>query len=192
MKDDRIYNTLKWVAIVLGVSVLSIEVYRHFSSFDPGEIAYVDANSSFNAGSYDKALELYKQSLRENPDYAPAWRGLANTYVQLQQYEEALTAIEQAIATKPDFGGYYAIRGIIHDHEGRYRKAIEDYEKAVSTEPTVTEGMHWLDRLLHNVQEVPPTIADRLGYLKHQMSLPPEERVLRVPELDAQQRPYER
>lgn len=192
MKDDRIYNTLKWVAIILGVSVLSMEVYRHFSSFGPGEIAYVDANSSFKDGSYEKALELYRQSLKENPDFAPAWRGLANTYVQLQQYEKALTAIDQAIAAKPDFGGYYAIRGIVYDHQGKYRQAIEDYEKAVKTEPTVTKGMHWLDRLLHNVQEVPPTVADRLGYLKHQMSLPPEQRVLRVPELDTRQRPYER
>ena len=49
--------------------------------------------------------------------------------------------------------------------------------------------MHWLDRLLHNLPETPPTIADRLAYLHDQMALPPEERLLRVPEIDANQRP---
>ena len=192
MKDNHIYKTLKWIAIALAILVLSTEVYRHFAAFGPGEIAYVDGNSSFKEGSYEKALELYGKALEERPDYAPALRGLANAYVQLKRYEDALSAIERAIAIEPDFGGYYAIRGIIHDHQGKYDKAVADYEKAIKTEPTVAEGMHWLDRLLHNVQETPPTVADRLRYLKHQLSLPPERRLLKVPDIDVRQRPYER
>jgi hypothetical protein len=59
-------------------------------------------------------------------------------------------------------------------------------------DPRVAEGMPWLDRLLYNVQETPPTIADRLAYLRKQMALPESERVLKVPEKDAGQRPYAR
>jgi tetratricopeptide (TPR) repeat protein len=191
MKNNHVYRTLKWVAIGLAILVLGSEMYRHFASFEPGEIAYVDANSSFKDGSYDKALELYREALKEKPDFAPALRGLANTYVQLKQYDKALAAIDRAIAAKPDFAGYYAIRGIIYDHQGQYDKAVADYEKAVA-EPAVTDGMHWLDRLLHNVQDTPPTVADRLRYLKQQLSLPPDQRLLKVPEIDARQRPYER
>jgi tetratricopeptide (TPR) repeat protein len=191
MKDNQIFKTLKWVAILLAVSVISVEAYRHFASFDPGEIAYVDANNSFKGGIYEKALELYKQSLKEKPDYAPSLRGLANTYVQLKQYDDALAAIERAIEVSPDFGGHYAIRGIIHDHREEYDKAIADYEKAIKADPSVSDGMHWLDRLLYNVQETPATVADRLKYLKAQMALPPEKRLLKVPEIDAKQRPYE-
>ena len=191
MKDSQIYKTLKWVAILLAVAVVSVEVYRHFASFGPGEVAYVDANSSFKDGSYKKALELYQQSLKENPNFAPSLRGLANTYVQLKQYDDALAAITQAIAIKPEFGGYYAIRGIIYDHQEKYDKAIADYEKAIKADPSVSDGMHWLDRLLYNVQDTPATVADRLKYLKAQMALPPEKRLLKVPEIDAQQRPYE-
>jgi hypothetical protein len=69
---------------------------------------------------------------------------------------------------------------------------MADYEKALKMEPDVAEGMHWLDRLLYNVQEKPPTVADRLEYLKKQFALPVAERVLSVPELDDEQRPYSR
>ncbi len=192
MNDNQVYKMLKWVAIVLAVVVFSVEAYRHFSSFGPGEMAYVDANNSFKDGGYKKALELYQQSLKEKPDFAPALRGLANTYVQLKQYDNALAAITQAIAIKPEFGGYYAIRGIIYDHREQYEKAIADYEKAIKADPSVSDGMHWLDRLLYNVQDTPATVADRLKYLKEQMALPPEKRVLKNPEVDARQRPYER
>lgn len=191
MTNDSIYQFLKWLAIAIGVVVLGMEAYRHFAGFGPGDIAYVDANSSFEGGAYEKAAQLYRQALEEKPDHAPAMRGLANTYVQLKDYETALRLINRVIELEPKFGGNYAIRGIIYDHLGEYQKAMADYEKAIKMDPKVTEGMHWLDRLLYNVQETPPTVLDRLKYLKAQMALPPEKRVLRMPEIDAQQRPYE-
>ena len=59
-------------------------------------------------------------------------------------------------------------------------------------DPEVAEGMHWLDRLLYNVQEKPPTVADRLEYLKQQFALPVSKRVLSIPDKDDKQRPYSR
>jgi hypothetical protein len=56
----------------------------------------------------------------------------------------------------------------------------------------VAEGMHWLDRLLYNVQETPPTVADRLDYLKQQFALPESKRVLSIPDKDDKQLPYSR
>lgn len=192
MKNDTVYQFLKWLAIVIAIAIVGIEAYRHFAGFGPGDIAYVDANGSFKDGSYEKALELYEQALKEKPDHVPAMRGMANTYVQMKKYDAALRAINKVIELQPEFGGNYAIRGIVYDHLGEYEKAMADYEKSIKMEPEVTKGMHWLDRLLYNVQERPPTVADRLKYLKAQMALPPEKRVLRIPEIDEKQRPYER
>ena len=41
--------------------------------------------------------------------------------------------------------------------------------------------------LLYDVREKPPTIADRLDYIKLQMSLPEDKRLLSVEEIDQQQ-----
>lgn len=193
MSQDQgpLYNLLKWVAIFGVVLWLGYEGYRHFAGMGPGDVLYIDGNNLFKDGHYDRSAEYFKDALEENPRHTAALRGLANSYVQLKRYDDALTAINRAIQIDPEFGGNYAIRGIIYDHAGRHRQAMADYEKSLTMSPEVAEGMHWLDRLLYNVQETPPTVKDRLKYLKQQFTLPESERVLSIPELDDQQRPYE-
>jgi tetratricopeptide (TPR) repeat protein len=194
MSQDQgpLYHLLKWVAIFGAVMWLGYEGYRHFAGMGPGDVLYIDGNHLFKDGLYDRAAGYFKSALEKNPRHGPALRGLANSYVQLKRYDDALTAINRAIQINPEFGGNYALRGIIYDYSGRHRQAMEDYEKSLKMDPEVADGMHWLDRLLYNVQERPPTVKDRLEYLKQQFALPASERVLRVPEEDAKQRPYER
>lgn len=194
MSQDQgpIYKLTKWVAIIGGVAWISFEFYRHFAGMAPGDISFVDGNNLFKDGRYEKAAEYFKDTIDKNPRHGSALRGLANSNVQLKRYDQALSAIERAIQVNPKFGGNYALRGIIYDHAGRHRLALEDYETSLKMDPEVAEGMHWLDRLLYNVQEKPPTIEDRLKYLKRQFELPQSERVLRIPDVDNKQRPYSR
>jgi len=194
MSQDQgpLYKLLKWVAIFGGIAWIGFEFYRHFSGMAPGDISFVDGNNLFKDGRYEQAARNYQDTLDKNPKHNSALRGLANSNIQLKRYDAALNAIERAIKLTPDFGGNYALRGIIYDRSGRHRLAMADYEKALKMDPEVAEGMHWLDRLLYNVQEKPPTVADRLEYLKEQYALPESKRVLRVPEMDDVQRPYQR
>ena len=191
-KKDPLFNRLKWVAIFGGLLWIGYEGYRHFAGMGPGDVSWVDGNNLFKDQQYERAAQYYLAALEENPHHHAAMLSLANSYVQLKQYDKALNSIERAIKMKPEFGGAYATRGIIYDHLGRYENAIADYQKSLEMDPDVAKGMHWLTRLLHNVQETPPTVADRLAYLQKQMTLPPSQRVLSKPEEDAKQRPYER
>jgi tetratricopeptide (TPR) repeat protein len=187
-----VYKTLKWVAILGGIAWISFEFYRHFSGMAPGDISFVDGGNLFKDGQYERAAEYYSDTVEKNPRHGGALRGIANSNVQLKRYDKAMAAIERAIQLQPKFGGNYAIRGIIYDHAGRHRQAMEDYEKSLIMDPEVADGMHWLDRLLKNVQEKPPTVADRLEYLKHQFALPESKRMLRIPDEDDKQLPYSR
>jgi hypothetical protein len=45
---------------------------------------------------------------------------------------------------------------------------------------------------MRNVDEKPPTIADRAKYIEEELKKPPEERLLRVPEVDEEQRMYKK
>lgn len=189
--DKRSYTLLRNAAIVLAMVAVGWMLYDHFANREPGVTSYLDANSLFEDREYERALEYYARALEEDPDLVPALRGMTNSLVQLGRFDEALGVINQAIESEPLFGGHYATRGIIHDHMGRYEEAMADYEHALELDPELSEGMHWLDRLLYNVQEAPPTPADRLRYLKEQFALPEDQRVLRVPEIDAEQQPYE-
>lgn len=185
-------NRFLTVLAIVGAALwLGYEGYRHFLVREPGDAAYFAGNRMFDDGYYERALNSYEAALAEAPKHLPAMRGLANSLIQLKRYEAAIAVMDRAIAIDPDFGGHYAIRGIAEDHLGRTEQAMADYETSLRLDKELAEGMHWLDRLLYNVQEKPPTVADRLRYLKAEMQKPEDERLLRVPEVDAAQRPYE-
>ncbi len=83
----------------------------------------------------------------------------------------------------------YANRGILHDRAGRYKKALADYIAALKTDAEVLDGPGLLDKIVYGTPK-PSTVRDRAIYLKEQLALPPEKRLLRVPEIDEKQRMY--
>ncbi len=189
--DERAYRFLKWTAILLAVLWLGWSLYDSFlSERNPGDLQALEADTLFEDGAYDRALESYRAALKENPEHIYALRGKALSLMQLGRNSEALHAFDDLIARDPNFAGNYANRGILNDRMGRYREAIADYEHALRLDPKIAEGPHWLIRFLRNQPEKPPGIAERAAYLKAELAKPEGERVLRVPEVDAQQRPY--
>ena len=72
------------------------------------------------------------------------------------------------------------------DHE----LALADYRTALELDEKLSKGPGWLWRFLRNVPEAPPTIRDRADYLEAELAKPLGERLLQVPEKDAEQRMY--
>lgn len=189
--DESLYRVLKYTAIVMVLAWVGWSVVdTFFLERTPGNTAYQEGDIFFEDGEYDRALEKYDEALAEKPDAPHYVRAKARTLMQLERNEEALQWFDLAVELQPFFGGTYANRGILHDRMGEYRKAIADYEKAVELDESVAEGPHWLIRFLRNQPERPPTVVDRLAYLKQELAKPEGERVLRVPELDEKQRTY--
>ncbi len=189
--DNRLYAVLKWTAITLGAAWVAWTLYESFVvGRAPGDTAYLQANTYFEDGAYERALAEYDAALAEVPNHIHALRGRARTLMQLERYEEAERAYDEAISREPGFAATYANRGILFDRTGRYEQAIADYDKALALDAELTEGPHWLTRFLRNQPEKPPGIAERAAYLRAELAKPEGERLLRVPELDDQQRSY--
>jgi tetratricopeptide (TPR) repeat protein len=185
------YKFLKWTAITLAVAWLGWSIYDSMiSQRNPGDLPYLDANTLFEDGEYERALAKYDEALAIDPNHLHAMRARANTLMQLGQTPQALAEFNTAIALDPEFGATYANRGILHDRMGRYRKAIEDYERALALDPELTDGPHWLTRFLRNQPEKPPGIAERAAYLRTELAKPETERLMRLPEVDDKQRSY--
>lgn len=191
--DDTVYRALKYIAIAIAaVWVGWTVVDTFFVESVPGNTAYQEGNILFEDGEYGGALDKYEEALDARGD-APAYvRAKARTLMQLGRHRDALVWFNRAVALQPYFGGTYANRGILHDRMGRYREAVADYEKALQLDESVGEGPHWLTRFLRNQPEPPPTVADRLAYLRQELAKPEARRLLRVPELDEQQRTYKK
>jgi len=185
------YQVLKWIAIVLALVVTGSLLYTTFVvGRSPADQAYLEAEQFFADGEYERALPKYTEALAHDPDHFHALRARGRTLLQLGRNEEALALYDQAIEQQADFAPLYANRGILHDRMGKYEQAVEDYEHALRLDPELDEGPHWLIRFLRLQPEKPPTIGDRARYLRDELAKPEEQRVLRVPEIDAQQRSY--
>lgn len=189
--DERLYDFLKWTAIIFGAAWVAWSIYdSFFREHTPGDFEYKRAEQLFSDNQYERALTMYEEALAANPGHVHAMRGKARSLLQLGRFEEALAQYDRVIEAQPELGANYANRGILFDRMGRYEQAIADYDRALAIDPELDEGPHWLTRFLRNQPEKPPTIGDRSRYLKEQLALPPEKRLLRVPEIDQKQRTY--
>jgi tetratricopeptide (TPR) repeat protein len=190
--DDRLTRVLKVVAVAMATLFVGWAVYeKFFVDVAPGDMAYHDANKLFEDGYYTRAAAGYGKALEEAPGHLDALRGLAQSQHKAGAQEEALALYDEAIARAPEFGPTYANRGILLDTMGRHEEALADYMRALELAPELAEGPNWLTRFLRKQADAPPTIFDRARYLRAELAKPEAERVLSVPELDAQQRPYQ-
>jgi len=185
------YNVLMRVALFLTIAWIGWSIYDGaIREKSGGESAYHAANKYFEDGSYEDALNSYQQAAAENQQFIHAKRGIARSLMQLERYEEALIAFNDAIEQEPEFGASYANRGILNDRMGNYEEAIADYQKALQLNPEIADGPSWLTRFLRNQANKPPTILDRMNYLQAELAKPEDQRVLKVPIKDEEQRPY--
>lgn len=189
--DDGLHKTLKYVAIALTLAWVGWTVAdTFFLDRIPGNTAFQEGNNNFEDGDYQNALDKYDEALAAQPDSPAYVRAKARALMQLGRNDEALLWFNRAVALQPFFAGTYANRGILYDRMERYREAVADYEKSLKLDKSVGKGPSWLVRFLRNQPRPPPTVADRLAYLKEELAKPRDQRLLRVPYLDANQRTY--
>lgn len=189
--ENTQYKALMKIALFLTIAWVAWSLYDGaFKEKLDGESHYHAANKYFEDGMFDNALYSYRKAIVENPQFIHSSRGIARSLMMLEQYEEALDEFNKVIEKEPEFSASYANRGILHDRMHNYAAAITDYEKAIQLNPEIAEGPSWITRFLRNQAKKPPTILDRMKYLKAEMSKPEDQRVLQLPEKDGKQRPY--
>lgn len=189
--DERLYGFLKYTAIVMVLAWVGWSFYDSFIKESvPGQTAFLTGDKFFEDGDYERALAEYEAALEQNPQAPYLVRAKARALMQLQRNEESLAWFKQAEQIQPYFGGTYANRGILYDRMGQYELAVADYERALELDEEIGEGPNWLTRFLRKQPEKPPTVKERLQYLKTELAKPEAERLLRVPEVDEAQRTY--
>jgi len=189
--DGSIGGFLKWIAIATALVVVGVTAYEYVHQDSAGGLLhYRLGNQRLEDGLHDQALTEFQAVLAEHPRHAGARLGVALALMGMERDSEALAAFDAALRDKPDFAAAFANRGILLDRLGEHEQALADYRQALRIDPELGEGPDWLTRFLRNQADRPPTIADRANYIEVELKKPPGERVLRIPERDAAQRPY--
>ncbi len=191
-QHDPIYNNLVRISFILFVLFTGWLLWDHFINRPPEIRHYLSGNNAFKDQNYSISLDHYLKAYNYNNEDVYVIEGIARSYMQLKDYQKSKDYFNLAIKIDPNFAPSYANLGVLYDREKDYVNAIKFYEKALSLDQELSIGMHWIDRLLYDVRETPSTIGSRLDYLKLQMDLPEDKRLLSVKEIDQQQINYEK
>lgn len=184
-------NRLGLFVLLLFAAVVAFVLYwRTMVEDTPGDYHVKTGNYRLQDGQYDRAIAEFELALEANANHPLAYLGIALALMHQQRYEASLEAFDYTLALDDSLAVAYADRGILHDRMGRHDLALQDYRRALALDPRLADGPGWLWRFLRNIPERPPTIADRAAYLEAELRKPPEDRLLRLPEVDAQQRMY--
>jgi tetratricopeptide (TPR) repeat protein len=80
-----------------------------------------------SSSRYAEAIEAYKQAIKFNPNYAPAYHNLGISYNKLGLSKEALEAYKRAVKIKPGYAEAHLELGLTHLLLGDKQAALAEY-----------------------------------------------------------------
>ena len=172
-----------------------------FTNQAPGDYYTRQGDIRLGEDKLDEAMASFDKALAELPNHRGALMGRALVHIKAEREAEAIAELTYLIGflektlEDDDRTGWavlaaaYTNRGIVHDRAGRYRTALEDYVKGIRIDEGALSGPSLFDKIVYGTPR-PSTARDRAVYLDRQLKLPPDQRLLRVPEIDEKQRMY--
>ena len=109
------------------------------------------------AESIEKALGFFQQAVANDPDFALAHVGVADSYLLMEQYadrpagevtDQAEAAIRRAIALDEEIAEAHASLGMIHHIRRDWSKSEAAYRRAIELNPNYPTARHWYNIML--------------------------------------------
>jgi len=197
MNDRVLRRFIILMAILIFVAVLAMTVKDYFD-VPSGDFETRQGDIHLNSEEWDQALEDFNSALEAQPDHRGALMGRALVFLATERYAEAeaelkylIGFLEQSLEEDDPTGrgtlaAAHANLGILYDRTERYELALASYIDSLKVDAEAVEGPGIIDKILYNPR--PSTVRDRAQYLYEQLQLPADERIMRIPELDADQR----
>jgi Tfp pilus assembly protein PilF len=118
--------------------------------------------------SLDRAHYLFSDAIAKDPNYAPAYAGLANTYLLLREYSsmssdeayaKAKLAAQRAVALDPNLPEAHASLGFIDFFsDWNTAAATREFETALRLDPDCGIAHHWYGSMLMHETRYPEAI----------------------------------
>lgn len=102
---------------------------------------------------FRKAIEEFRESIEKDPAYAPAYAGLADSYLLMGDFAnlpmsevlpQAKAAAEKALQIDGSLAEAHTSLGMIYTKEWQWDKAEASYKKAIELNPNYPIAHHWL------------------------------------------------
>jgi len=189
---------LLMIALIV-IAVMGTQAFESFTARAPGDLETELGVLRLEDGQHDMALEHFANALAEQPDHRGALMGRALVFIQAERYDDAVAELTYLIdflnrtlapgdATgRGVLAAAFANRGIVRDRQGAYEQAFADYVQALRTDEGAVDEPGLVHKVLYGVPN-PSSVRKRAAYLQEQLKLPEAQRLMRVPEIDEQQR----
>jgi len=115
--------------------------------------------------SVEFARQMFERAVKIDPDFAAAWAGLANTYVDLFRWgrkprdlEEAQRASEHALKLDPNSAEAYVSVGQALAIQRRFAEAAVAFDRAIEQDPTLVEAFYLYGRMLFESGDIEKSV----------------------------------
>jgi len=113
-------------------------------------------------GHWAESIPLFEEALREFPDHADGYHGLAQSQRELGQTEAALLNHGRAIALEPRRGGLYWDRGETYLRVKNYDAAIADFKTALEKSPNFGRAYRSLGEAYRGQGDFPTALVQHV------------------------------
>ncbi len=90
------------------------------------------ATAARDVNDIPRAIELYRQALKINPQWADGWWFIGQLEYGVGEYSTAIDALSRYLELTPNAAPAFAIRGLSEFETGDYQKSLNDLQHALS------------------------------------------------------------
>ena len=174
---------LKRFVIICGISTFVMftvwMIVKSFMDRPPGDYETQICDQRLKDKLWDQAIDEANINKKE---YQIAEKELTSLIEFLNKNLK-----DDDLTGKGTLAAAFANRGIIKDRKEQYEEALKDYIKALEIDHEAVAGPGLGHKIIYMINK-PSSVRDRAQYIYEQLQLPLEKRVLRLPEVDEEQR----
>lgn len=90
---------------------------------------------SFNLKDYNKAIDLWKKTIKIDPNFVSGFNNLGNALSKIKKFEEAIKYLNKSLELKPDFFETHYTLSEIFFQKGLHEKSLYHLNEAIKIKP---------------------------------------------------------
>ncbi len=122
-------------SILLLMTVFSIAGLMNQNAYGQDYLDYYEQGEfALRVEKWDRAIEMFTLSLRDNPNFFVAYHYRAIAYSKKGEYDKSIEDLKKAVQLNPDYPDAYGLMGLVYEIKKDYASALNVYREALARE----------------------------------------------------------